>query len=217
MRVRIGSITGVSDDPTLGTGPQASRELSLIEAGRRLAADEQLRRRVAEAARVAANEIGRSRLRFAWLVASPAVLGAALIIFVALGWGASGLIESSGTTSTALIVGALLVLVPAVLAALQRTTATQHAEQMFEHAESVLSPPAPPNGTQLPDQSPTTEPSVDGRSGSAQGGFSSRADPIEAAQQPPAGGPARPRAGLARRIRRSGSRPSPPRATAPAD
>jgi hypothetical protein len=76
--------------------------------------------------------------RIAWLVASPAVLGGMLLIFVVVAWGFLDLVEASGTTSAALVVAALLVLVPAVLAALRRTTAAEHAQQVFEQVEVLL-------------------------------------------------------------------------------
>jgi hypothetical protein len=78
--------------------------------------------------------------RLAWLLASPAVLGGLLLIFVVIAWGVLEYLEPSGTTSTSLVVGALLVLVPAALATLRGTSAPEHAQQVFEQVESLIKP-----------------------------------------------------------------------------
>jgi hypothetical protein len=93
---------------------------------------------------LAVREFAATRTRFAWLVASPAVLGAVLLIFAVAAW-ASGLVEPSGTTSTALVVSTLLVLVPSFLAAWRGTTAETHAHQVFKQAEAFLKPPPRPD------------------------------------------------------------------------
>ena len=92
----------------------------------------------------------RSRTRFAWIVASPVVLGAGLLIFIVVAWGAFDVVASSGTTSTAIIVAGLLILVPGVIAAWQKDSAVEHAQRVFEQAESVLNPPARPSPSALP-------------------------------------------------------------------
>ena len=84
-------------------------------------------------------DVGR---RLAWLIASPAVLGGLLLIFVVVTWGFLDVVEPSGTTSTALVVGALLVLVPARMAALrQDRTAADHAQGVYDAVKSILESP----------------------------------------------------------------------------
>jgi hypothetical protein len=107
--------------------------------------DEKFRLKLAE---VAARELDRMPTRFVWLVASPVVLGSVLLIFVGFAWGVFKSIGPSGTTSTALVVGALLVLVPAVLAAWQKENAAEYAQRVFDQAESVVNPPPKPQITE---------------------------------------------------------------------
>jgi hypothetical protein len=124
----------------------------IADAARRQLVDEGVRRQLADAAERSGRELQRTGRRFVWIVASPVVLGAALLIFLVIAWGVFDLIGSSGTTSTALIVSALLVLVPGVLAAWQGKTATEHAEQVLVHAENVLNPPPRPAVTAFPSE-----------------------------------------------------------------
>lgn len=92
---------------------------------------------VLDAARL---ELNTARARLAWLVASPAVLGALMLIFIVVAWGVFDLVEPSGTTSTAIVVGAVLVLLPAALATLRGTTAAEQAQAVFEHTEELFKP-----------------------------------------------------------------------------
>jgi hypothetical protein len=83
--------------------------------------------------------------RLVWLVASPPVLGAGLLIFVVLAWAIFDRVGPSGTTSTALVVAALLILVPAALATLRGKTTVEHAQDVFQLAEAVVNPPPKPD------------------------------------------------------------------------
>lgn len=128
------------EDPAESGDADVRKELVEERLLRRLA-DEKFRLKLAE---VAERELDRMPKRFVWLVASPVVLGSAILIFVVLAWAVFKLIDASGTTSTALVVGALLVLVPAVLAAWQKENAAEYAQRVFDQAESVVSPPPKP-------------------------------------------------------------------------
>jgi hypothetical protein len=75
------------------------------------------------------------------LAASPVVLGALLLIFLVVEWGIFDDVESSGTTATAFIVAAVLILVPAILAAFRGKEAEEHAAQVFHGFMDVLKPP----------------------------------------------------------------------------
>jgi hypothetical protein len=85
---------------------------------------------------------GAARLPYL-LAASPVVLGALLLAFLVVEWGIFDDVESSGTTATAFIVAAVLILVPAILAALRGKDAEEHAAQVFHGFMDVLEPPDP--------------------------------------------------------------------------
>ena len=85
-------------------------------------------------------------------MASPVLLGAGLLIFLTIAWGVFDLIGSSGTTSAAFVVSALLILVPAALAAWRGQSAIEYAQQVFEQTEGTFGPP--PTTTGIPRQVP---------------------------------------------------------------
>jgi hypothetical protein len=129
--------------PEASPGRELEQQLAGVEAQRQVTrATLDRQRNVADVAvEIARDQFYAAPKRIAWLVASPAVLGALLLIFIVVAWGFSDVVEPSGTTSTALIVAGVLVLVPAVLAALRGTKASEHAQQVFELAENVIQPP----------------------------------------------------------------------------
>ncbi len=55
--------------------------------------------------------------------------------------GVFDLVEGSGTTSTALLLGGALVLVPAALAAWRATSSEDHAQEVFKAVQDILHTP----------------------------------------------------------------------------
>jgi hypothetical protein len=124
--------------------PQSDRNLELErQSQEQLESTVELAERLTREAGRAIRRSGVER-RLAYLLAgSPVVLGALLLAFLVVEWGFFHDVESSGTTATAFIVAAVLVLVPAILAAFRGKDAEEHAAQVFHGFMDVLKPPGP--------------------------------------------------------------------------